>query len=251
MWRGEVTSIATKKKETPTSETESPSSNKENKQQEDSKTVLSDSESLGLGSNFTNSRRSSQRSITPRPPSQIIIMRTPEPGQQLPSKKLPPTPSPMSNSNKSSSTGKLNQKVNSSNTLPKQKKSRFFSKLFSRRKSKSDLADSKSADNINREANNLSPDSADSDFLLHPNRFSSRSLKVPTPVGNKAGKPVGRSVSSVSDKRPHLTPDIIHIPLKGDSTNSLPMHEFISLSSQCKQQKHKFLRTISEHESGP
>lgn len=212
-----------KRKKPPTNENDSPSSNKENKMADDSKMVLSESESIGLSSNFTTSRRSSTRSLTPRPPSQIIIMKTPEPGQQPPTKRLPPAPPSLNN--KSSSTGKLNQKVvNASSTLPKQKKPGFFSKLFSRRKSKPDLTDSKSSDRLNVKTNNTSPEHDDSDFHLHPNRFSSRSLKVPTPVANKAGKPVGRSVSSVSGKRPHLTPDIIHIPLKGDSTNSLPMH---------------------------
>lgn len=148
----------------------------------------------------TPERRNSIRSPT-RPQSQIIIMRTPD--QSPLNKRLPPTP----NSNNTST-----------NTLPKQKKSGFFSKLFSRRKSKNDITtsqtDIKSSPNLSRE-------SSINHFDFHDqNRLSTRSLKNPS---KKQGKPVGRSVSSVSGKRPHLTADVVHIPLKGDSTDSLPM----------------------------
>lgn len=59
---------------------------------------------------------------------------------------------------------------------------------------------------------------------------SAHSSPAKTPLKGKTGKPVGRSVSSVSGKRPHMGPDIINIPLKGDSTTSLPMHDHISKS---------------------
>ncbi|XP_055386673.1 embryonic polarity protein dorsal isoform X2 [Condylostylus longicornis] len=160
-----------------------------------------------------------------RPQSQIIIMKTPD--QSPPTKKLPPTPP-------------------NSNTLPKQKKPGFFSKLFSRRKSKSDLeSDKNSLNSINSstpvtsnspQSLKASPEPSRDPSLNHfnindPNRASVKSLQPPhvskppqEEIKNKQGKPVGRSVSSVSGKRPHLTPDIIHIPLKGDSFNSLPMN---------------------------
>lgn len=223
-----------KRKKPPPTLEGSPSSNKENKANEvvEGRLVLSDSESVGLGSNFTTSRRSSTKSLANRPPSQIIIMKTPEPGHTPPTKSLPPTPK-LSNS-KSNSTSKLNStKAASTASLPKHKKPGFFSKLFSRRKSKSELADSKSMDHINRNgtgaASPTSPArSSDEEFLGPPMsamRFSNRSLKVPTPIHHRAGRPVGRSVSSVSGKRPNMTPDIVHIPLKGDSTNSLPVND--------------------------
>lgn len=220
-----------KRKKPPPTVEGSPSSNKENKSNEivEGRLVLSDSESVTLGSNFTTSRRSSTKSLANRPQSQIIIMKTPEPGHTPPTKSLPPTPN-LSNS-KSSSTSKLNSTKASTASLPKHKKPGFFSKLFSRRKSKSELADSKSMDNINRNGT-VSPTSparsSDEEFLGPPMsamRFSNRSLKVPTPIHHRAGRPVGRSVSSVSGKRPNMTPDIVHIPLKGDSTNSLPMND--------------------------
>lgn len=147
----------------------------------------------------TPERRNSIKSPS-RPQSQIIIMRTPD--QSPLNKRLPPTPN--SNSN--------------ANTLPKQKKSGFFSKLFSRRKSKSDISSSQTDIKISPD---LSRESSINHFDFHDqNRLSTRSLKNPS---KKQGKPVGRSVSSVSGKRPHLTADIVHIPLKGDSTDSLPI----------------------------
>lgn len=217
------------KRKKPPTVGDSPSSNKENKGGEivEGRLVLSDSESMGLGSNFTNSRRSSTKSLANRPPSQIIIMKSPDGGLTPPTKSLPPTPH--LNHSKSNSTSKLNSTKGSTASLPKHKKPGFFTKLFSRRKSKSDMADSKSMDNINNRNGTVSPvqspeRSSDEEFLGPPMsaaRFSNRSLKVPTPIHHRAGRPVGRSVSSVSGKRPNMTPDIVHIPLKGDSTNSL------------------------------
>lgn len=222
-----------KRKKPPTTAEDSPSSNKENKQSleiVEGRLVLSDSESMaGLGSIFTNSRRSSTKSLANRPQSQIIIMKSPDGGLTPPTKSLPPTPY-LSHS-KSSSTSKLNNtKVGSTASLPKHKKPGFFSKLFSRRKSKSELADSKSMTELSRNGaiSPVSPARSSDEEYLGPavcaTRFN-RSLKVPTPIHHKAGRPVGRSVSSVSGKRPNMTPDIVHIPLKGDSTNSL--HENI------------------------
>lgn len=160
------------------------------------------------------SRRSSSKSLQPRPQSQIIIMRSPS--ESPLNKKLPPAP-PLSNGG-------------SCATLPRPKKSGFFSKLFSRRKSKSDLATA-SAVNLNAKSS--------TDLSRQPSIHSlglplttdgssaskSRSKKSNPGVRRAAGqhKPCGRSVSSVSGKRPHLTADIVHIPLKGDSTDSLPM----------------------------
>lgn len=162
-------------------------------------------------------RQGSSRSITPRPQSQqIIIMKTPE--QTPPTKRLPPPPPSDHNSN----------------TLPKQKKPGFFSKLFSRRKSKSDLA-SDSHSKKTTPAESREPSIANYSPQTKPtnNRASMRSLQADSPFnkGHKTSKPVGRSVSSVSGKRPHLTADIVHIPLKGDSSNSLPMNERYSNAS--------------------
>lgn len=153
-----------------------------------------------------------------RPQSQIIIMKTPN--QTPPSKKLPSTPS------KSTSTSSVN-------TLPRPKKQGFFSKLFSRKKSKSDLT------NIENQSAQVSKDTSPYDSREpsivnfnsnDPNRSSFKSLqpisinnsncsspsKSPSRTGKAGGRPVGRSVSSVSGKRPNLQPDVIHIRLKGD-----------------------------------
>lgn len=161
-----------------------------------------DNDSLPL----TPERRNSMKSPN-RPQSQIIIMRTPD--QSPLNKRQPPSPKPNSPSN--------------SSTLPKQKKSGFFSKLFSRRKSKSDINS-----NHNTECKNtpdISREPSINHFDIHdPNRLSTRSIKsLQIPTKKPHGKPVGRSVSSVSGKRPHLTADIVHIPLKGESSDSLPM----------------------------
>lgn len=152
----------------------------------------------------TPERRNSQKSPM-RPQSQLIIMRTPD--QSPLNKRLPPTPQ--------------------NNTLPKQKKSPthsggFFSKLFSRRKSKIEINSNHNTET--RNTPDISREPSINHFDIHdPNRLSTRSLKsLPSP-SKKIGKPVGRSVSSVSGKRPHLTADITHIPLKGESSDSLPM----------------------------
>lgn len=162
-------------------------------------------------------RNNSTRSLTPRPPSQIVIKSADV--SKSPSHKLPPKPAKTSTA---------------SNTLPrpKQKKPGFFSKMFSRKKSKSDI-EANNGDDIKQE--NIGFDVPDmSHFDTNdPNRDSIRSTRsLKPPIDNnkkqKLGKPVGRSVSSVSGKRPHLTPDVIHIPLKGDSSNSLPLRGSVS-----------------------
>jgi len=61
-------------------------------------------------------------------------------------------------------------------------------------------------------------------FISSPPPAKSSPVKAKRP-GSKLTKPVGRSVSSVSGKRPgYLNADVVHIPLKGDSANSLPQH---------------------------
>lgn len=166
----------------------------------------------------TISRRSSAKSLPPRPQSQIIIMRSPS--ESPLNKKLPPAP-PLSNGV-------------SCSTLPRPKKPGFFSKLFSRRKSKSDLAStstanltSKSSTDISRQPSIHSLGVAQTQTTEGSNVKSRPSNRNKS--GRKVGKPCGRSVSSVSGKRPHLTADIVHIPLKGDSTDSLPMRSGGSL----------------------
>ena len=158
-------------------------------------------------------RHNSNRSLTPRPPSQIVIKSADI--RHSPTHKLPPKPGPKPISA-------------STNTLPKQKKPGFFSKMFARRKSKPDLDGNQTADN-NNPRNGM--DEQESVSMSHykpddPNRDSirsTRSLKPSDSKKQKLSKPVGRSVSSASGKRPHLTPEIVHIPLKGDSSNSLPL----------------------------
>ncbi|XP_036341343.1 embryonic polarity protein dorsal-like [Rhagoletis pomonella] len=157
-----------------------------------------------------------------RSPAPIIIKKTPD---QTPlSKRLPPKPNNPSNSN----------------TLPKQKKPGFFSKIFSRRKSKSDLSQSGEVSGSNSKGTtpNMSREPSIAHFRLNDhNRASVKSLQptsLPTSPnkGAKPSRPVGRSVSSVSGKRPpRLTADVIHIPLKGDSVNSLPQNEAYSHAS--------------------
>jgi Rel/ankyrin family protein len=176
-----------------------------------------DKENTNNENEVINSRRNSTRSLTPRPQSQIVIMKSTE--RLSPSaKKLPPT-KPNNNNN--------------CNTLPKQKKPGFFSKLFSRKKSKSDVNSNSSLNDLNRdEITAADGDDLDdqSSSMNHfdpndPNRESIRSTRSLKPLSNnKSGKPVARSQSSVSGKRPpNLSPDVIHIPLKGDSFNSLPL----------------------------
>ncbi|XP_016993633.2 embryonic polarity protein dorsal isoform X1 [Drosophila takahashii] len=133
------------------------------------------------------------------------------------------------------------------NTLPRQKKPGFFSKLFSRRKSKPDLAQSQGLESgslLDSKATSREP-SIGHFNMQDPMRASLRSSKSAAPFisspapatdksspvkakkpGSKLTKPVGRSVSSVSGKRPaYLNADVVHIPLKGDSVNSLPQQQ--------------------------
>lgn len=154
-------------------------------------------------------RHNSNRSLTPRPTSQIVIKSADV--RHSPTHKLPPKPAKISSS---------------MNTLPKQKKPGFFSKMFARKKSKADI------DTINNEEikqENVGFDDHETVSLTNINtgdfiRESHDTTKSMKPAAKRpVGKPVGRSVSSVSGKRPHLTPEIIHIPLKGDSSNSLPL----------------------------
>lgn len=108
--------------------------------------------------------------------------------------------------------------ANSSLQSSPQKKQGFFSRIF-RRKSKHDIAQSatepKNSPNISRESSFNTFDGFDR------NHLSTRSFRTPQSPSKKC-KPVGRSVSSVSGKRPHLTADIVHIPLKGFGSDSLP-----------------------------
>ncbi|CRK94168.1 CLUMA_CG007684, isoform C [Clunio marinus] len=161
------------------------------------------------------SRHSSNRSLIQRTPSQIVIKSADV--RRSPSHKLPPKPISTSANNSPKSSPKHA-------TLPKTKKPGFFSKIFSRKKSKPDIGHEVGKDeSIFADQETVS--------MIHfnpndPNRESIRSTRSLKPTENKAAKPgkaVGRSVSSVSGKRPYLTPDIVHIPLKGDSSNSLPL----------------------------
>lgn len=146
----------------------------------------------------------------------------------------------MKSPNHSSPSKKLNNKPGNSSTLPKQKKPGFFSKLFSRRKSKSDLSQA-SETNLPSDFKSETPCSSREpsvgNFKVNDNHRSSfkslQPISLPTSPSKKVSKPVGRSVSSVSGKRPnsHLNADVIHIPLKGDSVNSLPHHEAYSNAS--------------------
>ncbi|XP_064548551.1 embryonic polarity protein dorsal-like [Drosophila montana] len=159
-------------------------------------------------------------------PPPIIHPRIPIQPAAAPTKRLPQPPETKSKS-------KSNPNFN---TLPRQKKPGFFSKLFSRRKSKPELMQpssencskatsaAASLDNLNvRDPLRASQRSAKSNLAV-----SSGPLKSPAVGGaagrkiGKAGKPCGRSVSSVSGKRPsYLNADVVHIPLKGDSASSL------------------------------
>jgi c-Rel proto-oncogene protein len=164
-------------------------------------------------------RHNSTRSLTPRPQSQPIVIKSAD-LRRSPSHKLPPKP--------------VKNNVSNTSTLPKQKKPGFFSKIFSRRKSKPDLDSSVTEDSIKAEVETFESEEnscnsfAENQFVttdpIRGSLHSTRSLKSPPAKKQKVSKPVGRSVSSASGKRPHLTPDVIHIPLKGDSSNSLPLH---------------------------
>ncbi|XP_065355357.1 embryonic polarity protein dorsal [Calliphora vicina] len=164
-----------------------------------------------------NSTANSSRngSISSRPPSQIIIMRTPD---QSPTKRsATSTPSP-------------------------KKKQGFFSRLFSRKKSKPDASASGDESNSKATTPNQSREPSIGNFSMNDNnRASIRSVKSlqPNSMGlepkcnDKTGKAVGRSASSVSGKRPaQRNADVIHIPLKGDSSETLGKKER-SHSSSC------------------
>lgn len=148
-------------------------------------------------------RHNSTRSLTPRPAAQIVIKSADV--RRSPSHKLPPKPT---------------------STLPKQKKPGFFSKMFARRKSRSDAEPTSPDDKSNgfEEPETVSMSHFNTNDLNRGSIRSTNSLKPQLEAKkSKTGKPVGRSVSSVSGKRPHLTADVVHIPLKGDSSNSLPL----------------------------
>lgn len=174
-------------------------------------------ESGGESLSASPARQNSTKSLN-RPTSQIIIMRTPD---QSPLNRRSPA-SPKSTGSGAGSVGGADS-ASSTGSLPKQKKSGFFSKLFSRRKSKGDVSSEPNTEC--RSSPDISREPSINHFDIHdPNRLSTRSIKsLQIPTKKAHGKPVGRSVSSVSGKRPHLTADIIHIPLKGDSSDSLNM----------------------------
>lgn len=134
-----------------------------------------------------------------RPLSQIIIKRTPD--QML----NPRSP--------------VQSDCGSTQSSP-QKKQGFFSRIF-RRKSKSDINSNCTTEAKNTPETSREPSIQNFD-VADRTRLSSRSFRSPLNTA-KRGKPVGRSVSSVSGKRPNLTADIVHIPLKGGSSDSLPM----------------------------
>ncbi|KAH8278042.1 hypothetical protein KR026_004214, partial [Drosophila bipectinata] len=171
--------------------------------------VVSDSISI---SRSRNGSLSSNRTT----PSPIIIMRTPD---QSPTKKLP-TPS----------------------ASPK-KRQGFFSRFFSRRRSKAEDDESLTpgASPSKQQAGGskaTTPTGSREPSVAHfslgdPNRSSTRSMQPLGRSETRNGKPVGRSSSSVSGKRPaHLDADVIHIPLKGgDSENSLLRPESYSNAS--------------------
>lgn len=155
-------------------------------------------------------------SISSRPPSQIIIMRTPD---QSPTKRsATSTPSP-------------------------KKKQGFFSRLFSRKKSKPDAAVSGDESNSKATTPNQSREPSIGHFSMNDNiRASIRSAKSLQPnflgvdpkCNELSGRPVGRSASSVSGKRPaQRNADVIHIPLKGESTETLLRKQERSYSSSC------------------
>ncbi|XP_055636524.1 embryonic polarity protein dorsal-like isoform X2 [Toxorhynchites rutilus septentrionalis] len=153
-------------------------------------------------------RKGSMRSLTPRPQSdQIIIMKSPD---SPPNKKLPPTPP-------------ASPTKNDYGTLPKTRKQGFFSKLFSRKKSKSDLSASTTTLTQKGTPGGSKEPSVANFNDNESTRESVRSKSSEKEEKRKAGKPVARSVSSVSCKRPttESNPDVIYIPLKGDgpSTN--------------------------------
>ncbi|KFB39849.1 Dorsal isoform 1-B [Anopheles sinensis] len=167
-------------------------------------------------------RKGSMRSLAPRPQSdQIIIMKTPD---SPPNKKLPPTP-PSSPTKPPTGANAAGSTQGDSSTLPKNsnKKPGFFSKLFSRKKSKSDLTASTNTLNRKNAAGSskepsLSVDFEGSEGGTAKGKQRKGSMRDTSGEKRKAGKPVARSVSSVSARRPASdgNPDYIYIPLKGD-----------------------------------
>ncbi|XP_030382981.1 embryonic polarity protein dorsal isoform X1 [Scaptodrosophila lebanonensis] len=179
--------------------------------------------------------RNGSVSSTRTTPSPIVIMRTPD---QSPTKR---------------------QATSSSTpTASPKKRQGFFSRLFSRRKSRTDDESSQGSPSKQQSGSRLgsratTPTGSREPSIAHfslgdPNRCSARSTKSMQPQSNsnslglspqnstnasRSGKPVGRSSSSVSGKRPtHLNADVIHIPLKGgDSENSLLHPESYSNAS--------------------
>lgn len=187
---------------------------------------LSVSECQSVSNSVSLSRsRNGSVSSTRTTPSPIIIMRTPD---QSPTKRLPSAlPS-----------------ASSSTTASPKKRQGFFSRLFSRRRSKADEEEAPTANGgkpqeLGSRATTptASREPSVAQFSLgDPNRSSIRSLQPPglSPQNSaRGGRPVGRSSSSVSGKRPaHLDADVIHIPLKGgDSENSLLRPESYSNAS--------------------
>lgn len=188
---------------------------------------LSVSECPSVSNSVSLSRsRNGSVSSTRTTPSPIIIMRTPD---QSPTKRLPAA---------------LSGGSTSATASPK-KRQGFFSRLFSRRRSKADDEDAATANGgkpqeLGSRATTptASREPSLAQFALgDPNRSSIRSLQPPglSPQNSvtRGGRPVGRSSSSVSGKRPaHLDADVIHIPLKGgDSENSLLRPESYSNAS--------------------
>lgn len=110
--------------------------------------------------------------------------------------------------------------TNNSTQSSPQKKPGFFSRIF-RRKSKAEAdlnggTDAKSSPN-------LASEPSFNDFNgFDRNRLTAQSCRMPLSP-TKKGKPVGRSVSSISGKRPHLAADVVHIPLKGLCSDSMAM----------------------------
>ncbi|XP_039480352.1 embryonic polarity protein dorsal isoform X1 [Drosophila santomea] len=181
------------------------------KPQRNSQDLSAVSDSISV-SRSRNGSLSSNRTT----PSPIIIMRTPD---QSPTKRQP-TPS----------------------ASPK-KRQGFFSRFFSRRRSKADDEESLTpGGSPNKQlpggSKATTPTGSREPSVAHfslgdPNRSSTRSMQPLGKSEGRNGKPVGRSSSSVSGKRPaHLDADVIHIPLKGgDSENSLLRPESYSNAS--------------------
>lgn len=148
-----------------------------------------------------------------RPSSQIILMKSPE---------HHPYETRISTSQ---------QNVHS----PKQKKQGFFSKIF-RRKSKQNLTTDTITSKDDVENADVAADvDIDSFNENGVSRGSFRSLKTIPNSKKKFSKPVGRSVSSVSGKRPNITPDVVHIPLKtANSSNSVSFNKgsFLALPNK-------------------